>query len=59
MSIRRQTAVNPSTFNKAMAGLEDARAYSDGERSGFVVHKIKSPKPMVWPFIVRKAHGRS
>lgn len=59
MSIRRQTAVNPSAFNKVMAGLEDARAYLDGERSGFTVHKVKGPKPMARSFIVRKAPGRS
>ena len=59
MSIRRQTAVNPSAFNEVMAGLKDARAYLDGERKGFAVYKVKGPKPMARSFIVRKALGRS
>ena len=42
-----------------MAGLEDARAYLDGEHSGFTVYKVKGPKPMARSFIVRKARGRS
>ena len=59
MSIRRQTAVNPSAFNKIMAGLEDARAYLAGERNGFAVHEVKGPKPMARSFIVRRELGRS
>lgn len=59
MSIRRQTAVNPSAFNKIRAGLEDAHAYLAGGRNGFAVHKVKGPKPMARSFIVRKALGRS
>ena len=59
MSIRRQTAVNPSAFNEVMAGLEDARAYLAGERNGFTVYKVKGPKPMSRSVIVRKALDRS
>lgn len=59
MSIRRQTAANPSAFNKIMAGLEDARAYLAAGRNGFAVHKVKGPKPMARSFIVQEALGRS
>ena len=34
-------------FNKVMAGLEDARAYLAGERSGFASHEVKVPEPDV------------
>ncbi len=34
-------------FNKVMVGLEDARAYLDGKRSGFAVHEVKVPEPDV------------
>lgn len=34
-------------FNKVRAGLEDARAYLDGKRSGFAVHEVKIPEPDV------------
>ena len=34
-------------FNKVMVGLEDARAYLDGKRSGFAVHEVKIPEPDV------------
>ena len=59
MAIRRQTAVNPSAFNEVRAGLEDARAYLNGERSGFTVYKVKGPKPMARSFIVQEELGRS
>ena len=59
MSIRRQTAVKLSAFNKLMAGLEDARAYLAGKRSGFAVHKAKVPKPRARPSIVQEERGRS
>ena len=59
MSIRWQTAVKLSAFNKLMAGLEDARVYLDGQRSGFAVHKAKVPEPMLQPSIVQGERGRS
>ena len=31
-------------FRKIMAGLDDARAYLDGQRDGFVVHEIAAPE---------------
>ena len=34
-------------FNKVMVGLEDARVYLDGKRSGFAVHEVKIPEPDV------------
>ena len=34
-------------FMKVMAGLEDARAYLDGERDGFTVHEVAVPEPDV------------
>lgn len=34
-------------FDKVMAGLEDARAYLDGERDGFAVHEVEVPEPDV------------
>lgn len=34
-------------FDKIMAGLEDARAYLDGERDGFAVHEVDVPEPDV------------
>ena len=34
-------------FMKVMAGLEDARAYLDGERDGFAVHEVAVPEPDV------------
>ena len=34
-------------FEKVMAGLEDARAYLDGERDGFTVHEVAVPEPDV------------
>ena len=34
-------------FEKVMAGLEDARAYLDGERDGFAVHEVAVPEPDV------------
>ncbi len=34
-------------FDKVMAGLEDARAYLDGGRDGFVVHDVEVPEPDV------------
>ena len=36
-----------NTFDKIMAGLDDARAYMDGERDGFKVHEIEVPDPDV------------
>ena len=59
MSIRRQTAVNSSAFNKVMAGLEDVRAYLDGERKGFAVHKVQVPKPMSRPLTAQEQRRRS
>ena len=59
MSIRRQTAAKPSAFNKVMAGLEDARAYLDGERSGFTVRAIQVPTPVSRSCIVQEELGRS
>jgi hypothetical protein len=59
MSIRRQIAVKPSAFNKVMAGLEDVRAYLDGERKGFAVRAVQVPKPMSRPSIVQEELGRS
>ena len=59
MSTRRQTAVNPSAFNKIMAGLKDARAYLDGERSGLTVRAIQVPTPVSRSFIVQAKLGRS
>ena len=34
-------------FDKIMAGLGDARAYLNGERTGFVVHEIEVSDPDV------------
>ena len=34
-------------LDKIMAGIEDARAYLDGDRSGFVVHDIEVSDPDV------------
>ena len=34
-------------FEKVMVGLEDARAYLDGERDGFTVHEVAVPEPDV------------
>ena len=34
-------------FDKIMTGLEDARAYLDGERDGFAVHEVDVPQPDV------------
>jgi len=34
-------------FDKIMTGLEDARAYLQGDRSGFAVHEIEVPRPDV------------
>lgn len=34
-------------FDKIMAGLDDARAYRKGERSGFVVHEVEVADPDV------------
>lgn len=31
-------------FRKIMAGLDDARAYLDGQRDGFVVHEVATPE---------------
>ena len=31
-------------FKKIMAGLDDARAYLDGQRDGFVVHEVAAPE---------------
>ena len=59
MSIRRQTAVNPSAFNEVRAGLGDVHAYLNGERNGFAVHKVQVPKPVSRPSIVQEELGRS
>ena len=59
MFIRRQTAAKPSAFNKVMAGLEDARAYLDGERSGFTVRAVQVPKPMSRPLTAQEQRRRS
>ena len=34
-------------FDKIIAGLEDARAYLDGDRDGFAVHEVEVPEPDV------------
>ena len=34
-------------FDKIMAGLDDARAYLKGDRTGFAVHEIDVPRPDV------------
>ena len=34
-------------FDKIMAGLDDARAYLKGDRTGFAVHRIEVPYPDV------------
>ena len=34
-------------FEKIRAGLDDARAYLDGDRAGFVVHEVEIPEPDV------------
>ena len=34
-------------FDKVMSGLEDARAYLEGERDGFAVHEVEVPEPDV------------
>ena len=59
MLIRRQTAVKPSAFNKVRAGLEDVRAYLDGERKGFAVRVVQVPKPMSRPLIAQEQRRRS
>ena len=32
-------------FEKIRAGLDDARAYLDGDRRGFAVHEVEVPEP--------------
>ena len=32
-------------FEKIRAGLDDARAYLDGDRRGFAVHEVEIPEP--------------
>ena len=59
MSIPRQTATKPSAFNKVMAGLEDVRAYLDGERKGFAVSAVQVPKPMSRPLTAQEQRRRS
>ena len=34
-------------FEKIRAGLDEARAYLDGDRDGFVVHAVEVPEPDV------------
>ena len=34
-------------FEKIRAGLDDARAYLDGDRRGFAVHEVEVPEPDV------------
>ena len=34
-------------FDKIAAGLDDARAYLDGDRVGFAVHRVEVPDPDV------------
>ena len=34
-------------FEKIRAGLDDARAYFDGDRRGFAVHEVEVPEPDV------------
>ena len=34
-------------FDKIGAGLEDARAYLDGDHDGFAVHEVEVPEPDV------------
>ena len=34
-------------YEKIRAGLDDARAYLDGDRRGFVVHEVEVPEPDV------------
>lgn len=34
-------------FEKIRAGLDDARAYIDGDRDGFAVHEVEVPEPDV------------
>ena len=34
-------------FEKIRAGLEDARSYLEGDRSGFAVHEVEVPEPDV------------
>lgn len=34
-------------FDKIMAGLDDTRAYLDGDRAGFAVHEIEVSNPDV------------
>ena len=34
-------------FEKIRAGLDDARAYLDGDRRGFGVHEVEIPEPDV------------
>ena len=36
-----------NAFDKIIAGLEDARAYLDGDRDGFAVHEVEVPEPDV------------
>ncbi len=32
-------------FDKIMAGLDDARAYRKGDRSGFALHEVEAADP--------------
>ena len=32
-------------FEEIMAGLEEARAYLDGAREGYEVHRVETPSP--------------
>ena len=34
-------------FHKIMVGLEDARAWLEGDREGFAVHEVEVPEPDV------------
>ena len=34
-------------FEKIRAGLDDARAYLDGDRRGFTMHEVEVPEPDV------------
>lgn len=44
-------------YNKVMAGINDARAYLEGERNGFTVHEIEVPEPDV--VMIRSKTGLS
>lgn len=46
-----------SAFEKIMKGLNDAEAYLDGERRGFVSHEIVIPEPDVRA--IRERTGQS